>query len=422
MLSDAGVGQPSTARRHHYAAPIAPARPFEAVVLRAHVPAEQRRLAVEGADRPSRRTRRNQMARQRKRARTRVAAARCGAGGWVVDTGASRHVCPPAAACGPMRPTRMRVDTANGTIAADGEATAHVAGLQGDVDVVVMVGAPKLLSVGQLVQQGHALEWGPGGCSLSTPEGRTITLDVVDGIPVLQDEATLGPGAMAPQVAAHVGAVRDGVSTRHQQEGHYPWRSDCSVCCDAAMRSTQHRRRLPHAGVLAIDLAALGTGGPRVLVGVTQLPGWTYAEPVRGKAAADLREPVLRMVAEAKQRGAITKLRADREGGIEALEADLLALGVRLSLTQGRDPQANGTAEQAVGRLSQMAHAASAHISDQIVAAALWPSAMVWAAQRLAGHKLPPFGALALARHPPMAPLGKLGGRASKCVLLHKST
>ena len=321
-----------------------------------------------------------------------------------------------------MRPTRMRVETANGTVTAGGEARSHVAALGRDVEVVAMAGAPRLLSAGQLVRSGHALEWGPGGCTLRTPRGRDINLDVADGIPLLRDEQAWASAAIVPDVSACSSAVRDGVAASHQQEGHYPWRSDCSVCCDAALRNARHHRRLPHSGVLAIDLVALGTSGPRVLVGTTQLPGWTYAGQARGKAAADLRGPVLRMVNEAKLRGAVTSLHADREAGAEALEAGLLALGVRLSLTQGGGPQANGTAEQAVGRLSRMARAALSHLSDERVAAALWPSAMVWAAQRLADPKVPPFGALVLARHPPKAALGKLGGRTSKGILLHKST
>ena len=45
-----------------------------------------------------------------------------------------------------------------------------------------------------------------------------------------------------------------------------------------------------------MDLASLGNSGPKFLVGVTQMPGWTYAEEVGGKSAEQLREPLLRMV------------------------------------------------------------------------------------------------------------------------------
>ena len=123
-------------------------------------------------------------------------------------------------------------------------------------------------------------------------------LEVVDGIPALSD-ARVVVGIEDKREAAHATAVRDGVTPCHQQIGHYPWRSDCALCCDAALRHAPHKRRLPHAGVLSVDLAALGTSGPRVLVGATQLPGWAYAEPVRGKASSDLRIPLLRMVREA---------------------------------------------------------------------------------------------------------------------------
>ena len=94
---------------------------------------------------------------------------------------------------------------------------------------------------------------------------------------------------------------------------------------------------------------------------------------------------------------------------------------MHLSLTQGEDPQANGLAEQAVGRLCRMARSATAHLSCPEAKASLWPSAMVWAAQRLEDPKMPPFGAQAIARHPPKAVLGKTQGRAVSCILLHKS-
>ena len=158
-------------------------------------------------------------------------------------------------------------------MAAQGEATARVGALGGDVDVVVMAGAPRLLSAGQLVESGHGLQWGQAGCVPATPAGMTVALRIADGIPVLPDTPQAWPGRGGPRAVAPLGAVRDGVASSHQQEGHYPWRSECAFCSDAAIRHDQHRRRLPHAGVLAVDLAALGTTGPRVLVGATQMPG-----------------------------------------------------------------------------------------------------------------------------------------------------
>ena len=57
------------------------------------------------------------------------------------------------------------------------------------------------------------------------------------------------------------------------------------MCCESSLRNAQHRRRPPNQGVLAVDVVALTGAGPHVIVGATQLPGWTYAEPTQGKAA-----------------------------------------------------------------------------------------------------------------------------------------
>ena len=344
---------------------------------------------------------------------------------WVVDTGASRHVCPPAAVRGHLRPSGCAVETANGKVRALGEATVLVPGLRAEVDTVVLSKTPCLLSVGLLVRQGYELRWGPGGCTLHLPSGHIAPLRVAGGVPVLRgQDVPSGPfdaagGELAAAAAEH-GAVREGVAEHHRQQGHYPWSRECGTCTEAAMRSAQHRRMMPHAGVLAVDLVSLSVSGPHVLVGATQQPGWAYAEPVRSRAASCMREPLLRMVIEAKRRGVVTSVHSDREAGLEALEGVLLAQGVSLATTQGRDPQANGLAEHTVGQLCRMARAVLAHY-DQGVARHLWQHAMIWASQRIVGPKMPPFGAVVLARHPPLAPLGKLSARAIRAIYLHKS-
>ena len=76
---------------------------------------------------------------------------------------------------------------------------------------------------------------------------------------------------------------------------------------------------------------------PHVLVGATQLPGRTYAQPVRGKSADNLPAPLLILIQAARQRGDVTTVRADKEAGIGAIEQGLLGFGVRLSLAQGAD-------------------------------------------------------------------------------------
>ena len=63
------------------------------------------------------------------------------------------------------------------------------------------------------------------------------------------------------------------------------------------------------------------------------------------------------MLAAAMSRGAIDRIHAGREAGLQALEKDLLGLGVTLITTKGHNPTANGGAEAAVGLLAGLARA-----------------------------------------------------------------
>ena len=328
---------------------------------------------------------------------------------WVVDTGASRHVCSPDVAARSLRPSDVAVETANGRVTAVGEATVHVPALGVTVDALVLENAPCLLSAGQLAEQGYELFWSRGSCTLTTPAGQKVNLEVTGGIPMLREPSADKGGQHCSSEQAH--AIRSGISDTHRQVGHYPWRNDCGVCAEAALRSTPHYRRTPHCGVLAVDIVSLSQQGPHVLVRATQAPGRTYAQPLRSRAANDLRSPVLKMILDARERGEVTAVHADREAGLAALEGELLKMSVRLTVTQGQDPQANGTAENAVGRLCRMARAVLHHYDDG-VARKLWQAAIVWGAQRIADPKLPPFGARVYVRHAPAALLGKLQARA----------
>ena len=102
---------------------------------------------------------------------------------WVVDTGASRHICGATATYGNRRATEHTVETANGTVRAAGTATAYVPGIQQAVDVVVLPKSPCLLSVGLLVMKGCELRWGPSGCELHLPGGGVCNLRVSGGVP-----------------------------------------------------------------------------------------------------------------------------------------------------------------------------------------------------------------------------------------------
>ena len=135
---------------HHVAAPRAPTcdspATTTAAVLRARIEARQLHSprgdsTVHGGGKAAWRRMRNRKARRRRRARAGAAAAAAEgfAAGWVADTGASKHVCPPQSVNQRIRPTRLLVDTANGAVAAVGESVANVAALEEDVDVVVMI-------------------------------------------------------------------------------------------------------------------------------------------------------------------------------------------------------------------------------------------------------------------------------------------
>ena len=120
---------------------------------------------------------------------------------------------------------------------------------------VVLRHTPCLLSAGQLVQDGCELRWGPAGCYLVKPDGVLIPLDVAGGVPLLNSGDMRGAHGKGTTEQAAAAAAVEGVAERHRQHGDYPWREDCAVCNAVAPRSAQHRRRLPHAGVLAVDVA-----------------------------------------------------------------------------------------------------------------------------------------------------------------------
>ena len=105
----------------------------------------------------------------------------------------------------------------------------------------------------------------------------------------------------------------------------------------------------------------------------------------------------MRMVLRARRRCEVTRVHSDREGAILNIEKDLLGIGCLVSTTQGSDPQSNGIAEAIGGKLARMARAMVGHYKGN-VAAALWPRAMEWAAQRAMETDLPPFGCKVLSR------------------------
>ena len=150
--------------------------------------------------------------------------------------------------------------------------------------------------------------WSGETCTLTPPNGKPIQLNAHCGVPVMaahaghhvvpaaqlgatrrkpskakirSDRRKRAEARRAQRITANASAVVEGVDEEHRQAGHYPWRGDCKVCCESSMRTEQHRRQLPHAGALAVDLTSVTNRGPYILVGTTQLPEWTYAGQVR---------------------------------------------------------------------------------------------------------------------------------------------
>ena len=133
-----------------------------------------------------------------------------------------------------------------------------------------------------------------------------------------------------------------------------------------------------------------------MLVGATQRPGHTYAQMLSNRSAAGVETALAQMPLEARQRGEVHTAHSDKEAGLQAAEGALLNVGARMHTTQGYDPQSNGVAENAIGRLSRMARAVL-HEYSPPATRVLWPHAMVWSAQKLSTPKAPPFGGLAYA-------------------------
>lgn len=341
---------------------------------------------------------------------------------WLIDSGASRHMCPLESIESTIRPSTVVVETANGIVRPLGEGTARVEALARSVDAVILEGTPNLLSLGSLIGEGYKFLWlSADDCWLVKPCGVAMKGDVTNRVPTLpaRSDVTQGGANCKPTVAT-AGVVIEGESEKHRQRGHHPFKAECDSCVQGALRSSQHRRRpQPHKGVLAIDLAVFSREGPYVLVSATQAPGKAFAEPVKSRSANDLRTALLRILARARRFDVVDRVHCDRELGVSALEPDLLSLGCELSLTQGADPAANGIAENLVGRLCNLARAVLSHYDDA-VRRTLWPRAMVWAAQRLHDPKLPPFGSAVLVRDPPAVKHGKCDYRAGRGVFLHQ--
>ena len=105
---------------------------------------------------------------------------------WLVDSGASEHICSPDRIEGSIESTSAVVETANGRINPGGKGTVHVDLLRDKVVAIMLKGSPDLLSLGKLVEAGFKFRWTElDECILTTPEGSELRLEIVNRVPTI---------------------------------------------------------------------------------------------------------------------------------------------------------------------------------------------------------------------------------------------
>lgn len=176
----------------------------------------------------------------------------------------------------------------------------------------------------------------------------------------------------------------DGLELEHANDAHRHFDSRCKVCCESAMRHNAHKRkRTVRVGSVAIDLVSLGHGFDSCIIGVTKTDDGIrriICYKVESKERAQLEAGIAKIILQAEQYWSIPivkRVHCDRESGVAACNDFLAARAVRLTLTQGADPQANGEAENAVGEVCRGARASLNHLPDRSVRRRLWAHAVV---------------------------------------------
>lgn len=150
------------------------------------------------------------------------------------------------------------------------------------------------------------------------------------------------------------------------------------------MRHKQHRRkRCVRVGSIAIDLASLSHGFGPCLVGVAKSDKDSKRAmclKVESKGKNHIEAAISRIALQAEQfwvLPVIRRIHCDKESGVAACDDFLATRAIRLTATQGADPQVNGEADSAVGEVCRGAGKSPLHSPDRAVRRRLWPCAVI---------------------------------------------
>ena len=122
---------------------------------------------------------------------------------WILDSGSafdivSRGVLANSESSSITSGPRRTLQTANGDLDASDEARVEVHQLGHVTDAVVLEESPCVLSLGKLIEAGHAFHWPKGSDPyLILPDGTHESLDVVDGVPQLRMRSRRSPSVPA---------------------------------------------------------------------------------------------------------------------------------------------------------------------------------------------------------------------------------
>lgn len=219
----------------------------------------------------------------------------------------------------------------------------------------------------------------------------------------------------------------------HRADAHAKWDPHCYDCVRAALRSKPHfkqgkdRHDNPQKK-LSFDLAVYEQSGPYCAIGIMTGPNNNpviVVEPIGAKTLEEIKRALASIIAQMSfiwKCDPVTRVHGDLGKGLRACAPDLEAAGVAATFTQGLDPSANGQAERAVGMCADGARARLATFIDngasESTLKALWPAAMIHAAQTISARgadpktriqpvDILPFGCLTTVRRRPREHVGK---------------
>lgn len=205
-----------------------------------------------------------------------------------------------------------------------------------------------------------------------------------DNVEYCDFEVAVVMGAQELEERVGTNICTDGLELDHANDAHRTHDGNCRICCEAAMRHKQHRRkRCVRVGSIAIDLVPLGHGFDTCLIGVAKSDKGTkriMCIKIESKDKNHIEAAISRIVLQAGQfwmLSVIQRIHCDKESGVAACDDFLSTRAIRLTMTQGADPQANGEAESAVGEVCRGARKSLLHLPDRAVRRGLWSYAVV---------------------------------------------